>query len=190
MIHVPQQTSAGRGRECAPAPWPPIGCNRPAKIVPGQENSTLGRGRAPEDFGRLRKFPGPPAATNKCLARNDKSHTGGGATQETTPTLGPKPAWATRPPTERFATMKRLLLAALALGLLSSSALAGPEPGHTTGNKAEGYSFGDHGRFHGYVSNGPGALIPKCNPHVSPECARLHPCLLKGPTYACLRFGR
>jgi len=90
--------------------------------------------------------------------------------------------------------MRRLLLiialAALSLAWRPLPLLAGPEPGHTTGNKSQGYSFGDHGRFHGYVSNGPGALIPKCNPHVSPECARLHPCLLKGPTYSCLRYGR
>jgi hypothetical protein len=78
-------------------------------------------------------------------------------------------------------TMKTILAVAFALGLLSSTANAGPEPGHTTGIKSEGYSMGDHGRFHGYL--GTGGLIPKCNPHVSPECARLYPCLLKGLDY-------
>jgi len=87
-------------------------------------------------------------------------------------------------------TMYKMLAAVMLTAALTLPAYAGPEPGHTTGNKAQGYSFGDHGRFMGYVGNGPGALIPKCNPHVSPECARLHPCLLKGPTYACLRYGR
>jgi hypothetical protein len=52
------------------------------------------------------------------------------------PRLGPKPAWATRPPTERFATMKRLLFAALALGLLTSVASAQQAigPGRTRGD--------------------------------------------------------
>jgi hypothetical protein len=76
--------------------------------------------------------------------------------------------------------MKRLLLAALALGLLSSSALAGPEPEHrghiVNGNQ---WQMNDIGRNHGVV----GGLMPKCNPHVSPECARLYPCLLKGLDY-------
>jgi hypothetical protein len=85
-------------------------------------------------------------------------------------------------------TLFKSLAAAIALAATISSADAGPEPAHTRGMKSQGYAMGDVGRFHGYL--GTGGLIPKCNPHVSPECARLHPCLLKGPTDSCLRFGR
>ena len=83
----------------------------------------------------------------------------------------------------------KIVLAVLALGLLSSTANAGPEPAHTMGMKSQGYAMGDKGRFHGYL--GTGGLIPKCNPHVSPECARLYPCLLKGLDYCmALRAAR
>jgi hypothetical protein len=73
--------------------------------------------------------------------------------------------------------MKRLLLAALALGLLSSTALAGPEAdhrGHWVGPNQ--WQMNDIGRNHGVVTE-PG--MPKCNPWVSPECARLYPSLFK-----------
>ena len=77
--------------------------------------------------------------------------------------------------------MKKLLLSASVLVLLTLPASAGPEPSHTMGMKSQGYAMGDVGRFHGYL--GTGGLIPKCNPHVSPECARLYPCLLKSLDY-------
>jgi hypothetical protein len=38
------------------------------------------------------------------------------------------------------------------------------------------YKMEDYGRFHGYLRGG---LMPKCNPWVSPECARLYPGLFK-----------
>jgi len=73
--------------------------------------------------------------------------------------------------------MKTLILAALALGLLSSTANAGPEAEHRGHFVSPGqWQMNDIGRNHG-VLGGPG--IPKCNPWVSPECARLHPSLFK-----------
>ena len=83
--------------------------------------------------------------------------------------------------------MKKLLLAGTTVLLMATSANAGPEADHTSGIKSQGYAMGDHGRFHGYL--GTGGLIPKCNPHVSPECARLYPCLLKGLDY-CMAYAR
>jgi hypothetical protein len=38
------------------------------------------------------------------------------------------------------------------------------------------YAMENYGRFHGYLRGG---LMPKCNPWVSPECARLYPVLFK-----------
>src|SRR5262249_6156906 len=84
--------------------------------------------------------------------------------------------------------MKKLALVTLvvvgALGLWTKQpANAGPERNHTghivNGNQ---WQMNDIGRNHGVV----GGLMPKCNPHVSPECARLHPCLLKGLDF-CLQ---
>jgi hypothetical protein len=73
--------------------------------------------------------------------------------------------------------MKTLILAALALGLLSSTANAGPEAEHRGHWVSPGqWQMNDIGRNHG-VLGAPG--IPKCNPWVSPECARLHPSLFK-----------
>jgi hypothetical protein len=87
--------------------------------------------------------------------------------------------------------MKKTLLIGIAAMLIAIaftiSAFAGPEASHTTGIKPQGYAMGDNGRFHGYL--GTGGLMPKCNPHVSPECARLHPCLLKGLDF-CLHGGK
>jgi hypothetical protein len=79
--------------------------------------------------------------------------------------------------------MKHLVLAtAIALVATLSIANAGPEPEHrghiVNGNQ---WQMNDIGRNHGVV----GGLMPKCNPHVSPECARLYPCLLRGLDY-CL----
>ena len=70
-------------------------------------------------------------------------------------------------------TMKKLLLAGTTLLPVAASANAGPEPAHTGHWAARGqWQMNDIGRNHG-VLGGPG--IPKCNPWVSPECARLHP---------------
>ena len=82
----------------------------------------------------------------------------------------------------RSKKVKKLLLAGTTVLLMVISANAGPERNHTghivNGNQ---WQMNDIGRNHGVV----GGLMPKCNPHVSPECARLHPCLLKGLDY-CL----
>jgi hypothetical protein len=73
--------------------------------------------------------------------------------------------------------MRSLVLGVLALGLLCSTANAGPEPTHTghwvTPNQ---WQMSDIGRNHGVLG---GTGIPKCNPWVSPECARLHPSLFQ-----------
>src|SRR5215469_5888129 len=66
-------------------------------------------------------------------------------------------------------TMKKLLLAGTIVLLMATSASAGPEPTWVAPNQ---WQMSDIGRNHG-VLGGPG--IPKCNPWVSPECARLHP---------------
>jgi len=75
--------------------------------------------------------------------------------------------------------MRRLLLAtafaALALTWRPLPLLAGPEAAHTGHWVAPNqWQMSDIGRNHG-VLGGPG--IPKCNPWVSPECARLYPSL-------------
>jgi hypothetical protein len=65
--------------------------------------------------------------------------------------------------------MKKLLLIGVAV-LLTTSA-------HAIQLQKDGtYALPDYGRFHGYHRGG---LMPKCNPWVSPECARLHPVLFK-----------
>ena len=52
-------------------------------------------------------------------------------------------------------------------------------PAHAGQLQKDGtWAMSDNGRFHGYIP-GRGALMPKCNPWVSPECARLHPVLFK-----------
>src|SRR5262249_41491251 len=57
--------------------------------------------------------------------------------------------------------------------LTAVSASAGPEAEHRGHWVSPGqWQMNDIGRNHG-VLGGPG--IPKCNPWVSPECARLHP---------------
>lgn len=59
--------------------------------------------------------------------------------------------------------------------ILSLAAHAGPEAAHRGHWVAPGqWQMNDIGRNHGVVG---GAGIPKCNPWVSPECARLHPSL-------------
>jgi hypothetical protein len=75
--------------------------------------------------------------------------------------------------------MRRLLLtvafAALALTWRPLPLLAVPEAEHRGHWVAPNqWQMNDIGRNHG-VLGGPG--IPKCNPWVSPECARLHPSL-------------
>ena len=73
--------------------------------------------------------------------------------------------------------MRKLFLIGTAVLLMATSASAGPEPEHTGHWAARGqWQMTDIGRNHG-VLGGPG--IPKCNPWVSPECARLHPVLFK-----------
>jgi hypothetical protein len=72
-------------------------------------------------------------------------------------------------------TMKKLLLAGTTVPLMATSASAGPEPEHRGHWVAPGqWQMNDIGRNHGIIG-GPG--IPKCNPWVSPECARLYPSL-------------
>lgn len=81
--------------------------------------------------------------------------------------------------------MKSLALATVvavgALGLWNAQpANAGPEPehrGHVT--KSGQWQMNDIGRDHGII----GGVFAKCNPYVSPECARLYPQLLKRPAW-------
>jgi hypothetical protein len=71
--------------------------------------------------------------------------------------------------------MKKLLLTGTVVLLLATSANAGPEPEHRGHWVSPGqWQMNDIGRNHGTIG-GPG--IPKCNPWVSSECARLHPVL-------------
>ena len=71
--------------------------------------------------------------------------------------------------------MKKLLLAGTTVLLMATSASAGPEAEHRGHWVALGqWQMSDIGRNHGTIG-GPG--IPKCNPWVSPECARLYPSL-------------
>jgi hypothetical protein len=66
--------------------------------------------------------------------------------------------------------MKKLLLAATTVLLMVTSA-------HAVQLQKDGtFAMSNYGRFHGYLRGG---LMPKCNPWVSPECARLHPVLFK-----------
>ena len=65
--------------------------------------------------------------------------------------------------------MIRLVLA-LVLAATTTVAVAAPQQPQGT------WAMSNRGRFHGYLSGG---LMPKCNPWVSPECARLHPNLLR-----------
>src|SRR6516165_2787258 len=75
------------------------------------------------------------------------------------------------------ANMTRLLLIGTAMLLMATSANASPEAEHRGHWVAPGqWQMNDIGRNHGVVSS---AGIPKCNPWVSPECARLYPSLLK-----------
>jgi hypothetical protein len=69
--------------------------------------------------------------------------------------------------------MRVILLAGVAalLALAASSASAQPHGLQKDGT----WALPDIGRFHGYI--GRGNLMPKCNPWVSPECARLYPTL-------------
>src|SRR5262245_60808732 len=71
----------------------------------------------------------------------NESCTGAKRQKKRSPRWGPKLARATRPPTERFATMKSILATALALGLLSSTALAADwtEEENISGVKKEEY---------------------------------------------------
>ena len=74
-------------------------------------------------------------------------------------------------------SMKKLLLIGTAVLMIPTSANAGPEAEHRGHWVSPGqWQMNDIGRNHG-VLGGPG--IPKCNPWVSPECARLHPSLFK-----------
>jgi hypothetical protein len=60
---------------------------------------------------------------------------------------------------------------------LATRAHAGPEADHRGHWVAPGqWQMNDIGRNHGVVTE-PG--MPKCNPWVSPECARLYPSLFK-----------
>ena len=69
--------------------------------------------------------------------------------------------------------MKKLLLIGSVVLLMATSANAGPEAEHRGHWVSPGqWQMNDIGRNHGILA-GPG--IPKCNPWVSPECARLHP---------------
>jgi hypothetical protein len=80
--------------------------------------------------------------------------------------------------------MKSFTIAAAAIVLAATlgTANAGPEANHAGHITASGqWQMNDIGRNHGVI--GGGNLMPKCNPHVSPECARLYPCLLKGLDY-------
>src|SRR5262249_3196448 len=71
--------------------------------------------------------------------------------------------------------VKKLLLAGTTVLLMATSASAGPEAEHRGHWIAPGqWQMNDIGRNHGSLG-GPG--IPKCNPWVSPECARLYPSL-------------
>jgi hypothetical protein len=73
--------------------------------------------------------------------------------------------------------MKKLLLIGTAVLLTATSAIAGPEAEHRGHWVSQGqWQMNDIGRNHG-ILGGPG--IPKCNPWVSPECARLYPSLFK-----------
>jgi hypothetical protein len=73
--------------------------------------------------------------------------------------------------------VKKLLLTGTAVLLMATSANAGPEAEHRGHWVSPGqWQMNDIGRNHG-VLGGPG--IPKCNPWVSPECARLYPGLFK-----------
>jgi hypothetical protein len=73
--------------------------------------------------------------------------------------------------------VKKLLLIGTTVLLMATSANAGPEAEHRGHWVSPGqWQMNDIGRNHG-VRGGPG--IPKCNPWVSPECARLHPGLFK-----------
>jgi hypothetical protein len=72
--------------------------------------------------------------------------------------------------------MKKLLITTAMLAavlLMTTSANAGPEPEHRGRWVSPGqWQMNDLGRNHGIVSE-PG--MAKCNPWISPECARLHP---------------
>src|SRR5215831_2386608 len=73
--------------------------------------------------------------------------------------------------------VKKLLLVGTTVLLMATSASAGPETEHRGHWVAPGqWQMNDIGRNHGIIG-GPG--IPKCNPWVSPECARLYPGLFK-----------
>ena len=78
--------------------------------------------------------------------------------------------------------MKKLLFTtALLMVTFASAASAGPEANNRGHWVAPGqWQMNDVGRNHSIITE-PG--IAKCNPHVSPECARLYPCLLKGWEY-------
>ena len=87
-------------------------------------------------------------------------------------------------------TMYKMLAAVMLTAALTLPAYAGPEPGHTTGNKAQGYSFGDHGRFMGYVGNGPGALIRSATRMFRRNALGSIPVCLRGRlTLACVTEG-
>ena len=86
------------------------------------------------------------ASNIKSLAQMNKSCTGG-ENDKRNEAHGQKLARATRPPTERFATMKsKIVFAALALGLLSSTVLAA-EPQWTDEETASGMKKMEFVRF-------------------------------------------
>ena len=77
--------------------------------------------------------------------------------------------------------MKKLLITTAVVLTVATPTLAATrqaDPNHPTEHwVAPGvWQMGDVGRNHGVITS-PG--IPKCNPWVSPECARLHPSLFK-----------
>ena len=73
--------------------------------------------------------------------------------------------------------VKKLLLTGTIVLLAATSANASPEAEHRGHWVSQGqWQMNDIGRNHGIVG---GAGIPKCNPWVSPECARLHPGLFR-----------
>jgi hypothetical protein len=98
-------------------------------------------------FGHLQKFSRPPAATNKCLARSNKSCTGGDATKKRTPSMN-KEGWSVWPTVHSAPkeyqmrnVFKLLAIAALSIATLTSAAVAEIMPG-------------DKGRWHGYMPSG------------------------------------
>jgi hypothetical protein len=73
--------------------------------------------------------------------------------------------------------MRRSLLTTAFAALALTTANAGPEAEHRGHWVSPGqWQMNDIGRNHGVVTE-PG--MPKCNPWVSPECARLYPSLFK-----------